>query len=308
VLLVATSDIVGQNIIIVAGQAFQSFEKLGWTALLNVLLSGSRLIAALLLYALDRSPSPLQWGYCYCCSTAVVAATACLLVSRRLGVPTLNVPRSWREIRNGLYFSMSLSAQTVYNDIDKTMLAKLSTLTATGVYGAAYRIIDVSFAPVSALLYSAYPRFFQKGEAGIDSSLSYARHLLLRAVGYAAAISVAITLCSGLVPFLLGRQYADTAEALRWLAVLPILKSVHYFLSDAISGAGYQNIRCGVQIGVALFNVLINLWLIPRYSWRGAAWSSVASDGLLAASIAIAAMLLTRRSRMLRACPAHSAV
>jgi O-antigen/teichoic acid export membrane protein len=35
------------------------------------------------------------------------------------------------------------------------------------------------------------------------------------------------------------------------------------------------------QVAVAVFNVLINLWLIPAYSWRGAAWSSLASDGAL---------------------------
>jgi O-antigen/teichoic acid export membrane protein len=50
-------------------------------------------------------------------------------------------------------------------------------------------------------------------------------------------------------------------------------------------------------VGVAIFNVLINLWLIPAYSWRGAAWSSIASDGLLACGIGLAAFVLFRRSQ-----------
>jgi O-antigen/teichoic acid export membrane protein len=48
---------------------------------------------------------------------------------------------------------------------------------------------------------------------------------------------------------------------------------------------------------VAVFNILINLWLIPAYSWRGAAWSSIASDALLACLMGSAVFVLSRRSR-----------
>ena len=43
--------------------------------------------------------------------------------------------------------------------------------------------------------------------------------------------------------------------------------------------------------------MLINLWIIPAYSWRGAAWSSIASDALLMFSIGTAAFVLARRAR-----------
>jgi O-antigen/teichoic acid export membrane protein len=297
VTLVALSDILGQNVILLAGQAFQSQERLGWTALLNVLMSASRLAAALALVALHPAPSTLQWGYAYFTSTAFVAVLALWLVARKLRAPQFNLPRSFGEIRSGLYFSVSLSAQTIYNDLDKTMLARLSTLSATGVYGAAYRIIDVSFAPVSALLYAAYPRFFREGSSGVTSALAYARRLIGRAIAYASAVALLLLLASGAVPLVLGPGYRDTAEAIRWLAILPILKAIHYFLSDALSGAGHQAIRCGIQAAVAIFNALINLWLIPAYSWRGAAWSSIASDGLLAAAIAVCALLLDRQEK-----------
>jgi O-antigen/teichoic acid export membrane protein len=74
-----------------------------------------------------------------------------------------------------------------------------------------------------------------------------------------------------------------------------VLKAVHYFLSDTLTGTGYQALRSSIQASVAVFNVLINLWLIPTYSWRGAAWASLASDGLLAVSVAIAVAILALR-------------
>jgi O-antigen/teichoic acid export membrane protein len=303
VLLVGASDIIGLNIILIAGQAFQAFERLNWTATINVMISTSRLIGAVLLYSMHHSPTPLQWGYVYFGSTAIVTSAACWLVTKKLGTPQLNLPKTWLELREGLYFSISMSAQTIYNDIDKTMLARLGTLEATGIYGAAYRLIDVSFAPISALLTAAYPHFFRTGSQGIASSWEYAKPHLLRAAVYAILVCLGVLLCAGLVPYFLGLEYARTTEALRWLAPLPLLKALHYFLSDSLTGAGYQWLRSSIQTGVAVFNVLINFWLIPAYSWRGAAWASILSDGLLAASVYVAILCVVRQERLVAAAP-----
>ena len=179
------------------------------------------------------------------------------------------------------------------------MLARMGTLSATGIYGAAYRLIDVSFAPVGGLLAAAYPNFFHQGVGGIASALVYARQLLKYALGYSVLVCGLMLLCAGVLPYILGSQYVPTVNALRWLAPLPILKALHYFLSDTLTGAGYQSLRSAIQTSVALFNILLNLWLIPAYSWRGAAWSSLASDGLLACAVGAAVFLLANRQREL---------
>ncbi len=175
-----------------------------------------------------------------------------------------------------------MSAQTVYNDIDKTMLARLGTLDATGIYSAAYRLIDISFIPVRALLNAALPGFFRNGVDGIRGSVKYGRRLLFKVLPYSVFSFAALMICAPIVPLILGKQYANVTEALRWLSLLPLLKTFHYFAADSLTGAGYQGTRTAVQVGIAIFNVLINLWIIPAYGWRGAAWSSLASDGLLA--------------------------
>lgn len=297
VLLVAGADLFGLNVITICGQAFQAFERLNWTATINAMISAGRLIGAIMLISVHPHPSALQWGYLYFGSTAAVATTSLFLVWTKLGRPRLGVPRSRGEMREGFFFSTSQSAQTIYNDIDKTMLARLGTLDATGIYGAAYRIIDVSFVPISALLYSAYPNFFRAGSGGVSESFRYAKPLLVRALGYSTFICAALLICAGIVPHILGTEYARTAEAIRWLAPLPILRGVHYFLSDSLTGAGHQGLRSGIQASIALFNVLINFWLIPAYSWRGAAWSSIASDALLVCAVGTAVYLLSRRPR-----------
>jgi O-antigen/teichoic acid export membrane protein len=175
----------------------------------------------------------------------------------------------------------------------------LSTLEATGIYGAAYRIVDVSFTPVAAVLVAAFPTFFRVGADGISAALRYVKPLIFRALGYAALVAVGLLIGARMVPLILGGEYRLTVEALRWLAVLPVLKAVHSFLADALTGAGYQALRTAISAGAAVFNVLVNLWIIPAYSWRGAAWSSIASDALLVCGMGTAVFILSRRSQAL---------
>lgn len=295
VALVAVSDVVGLNLITAASQAFQAFEQLKWTAAINVLMSAGRLIGAILLVAIHPHPTALEWGYIYFGCTVAVAFVSLILVRTLIGSPRFSWNHLRSELREGFYFSASQTSQTVYNDIDKTMLSRLDTLTAAGIYAAAYRIIDVSFVPVSAALWSAYPNLFRAGAQGISNSLAYAKPLISRAVRYSIAIFVLLLASSSLVPVILGSDYAATAAALRWLAILPLLKSLHYFFSDTLTSSGYQGVRTGIQAAVALVNVLLNLWLIPVYSWRGAAWSSIVCDATLLAGVFVAVRLLSSK-------------
>jgi O-antigen/teichoic acid export membrane protein len=84
-----------------------------------------------------------------------------------------------------------------------------------------------------------------------------------------------------------------------WLAPIPLLRACHYFLADALTGAGHQRARSVVQIVVAAVNVLLNLWIIPIYSWEGAAWTSLGCDALLALGL-LWAIIRIRRSQPAR--------
>ena len=296
VMLVAASDLFGNSTTEICGHAFLAFDRLKWTSSITVLLSASRMVAAVIVIVLHHSPSALQWGKFYFGSTMIVTLTALLLTRMKLAPPTFDLARTPAEGREGFYISLGKSAATIYNDLDKTMLARLGTLEATGIYGAAYRLVDVSFAPVAALLVAAYPNFIRAGTGGISATLQYAKPLILHALWYAALIGIALFAGAGIVPWILGGEYRSTVEALRWLAILPMLKVVHFFLSDALAGADRQGLKASIHVGVAVFNVLVNLWIIPAYSWRGAAWSSIASDALLACGIGAAVLILARRS------------
>jgi O-antigen/teichoic acid export membrane protein len=308
VLAIATADLLFVRLIDISAQAYQGHHRLSRTALLQVLLSPLRLLAATVLIALVATPTALQLGYLYLGTAVVGAGCAVILVSRELGRPQLKAVDFRRELHEGAFFSVSLSAQSANADIDKTMLARLTTLEVTGAYAAAYRLMDVAFLPVRSVLIAAYARFFQHGAQGVRATARYGRRLLSLGIGYGLVTAAALYLFAPLLPSLLGREYEQAVAAVRWLAVVPLLKTVHYFGADALTGAGYQGTRTMILLVVAGANVVLNLWLIPLYSWRGAAIATVTSDGILGAVIWTTVWYLVRNARRLESSGAPSVV
>jgi O-antigen/teichoic acid export membrane protein len=112
-------------------------------------------------------------------------------------------------------------------------------------------------------------------------------------VPLSGAVAVILYFAAPLCPLAFGRSFAGAVAALRWLCLIPLLRSLHYAWGTAITACTSQWRRTAAQAGIAAFNLGLNLWLIPRWSWRGAAMASLLSDG----GLALACFLIFRALR-----------
>jgi O-antigen/teichoic acid export membrane protein len=294
-IVVAVSDLLAMQVTEICLSAFAALEKFRRYTQLLVWSTGVRLIAALILAS--SSATPLHWAHLYAASTLVAAMTGLVAVSRCCGWPHIQLKLIIPALREGFHFSTSAASQSVYNDIDKTMLARLSTVESAAIYAVAYRFVDAAMLPIRSVAAATYPEFFRQGTQGVTSTFRYARPLLRRSAVYGIAVAVILFAAAGFVPLIMGPAYTEAASALRFLCLLPVLKSVHSFLTDTLTGANYQWQRSSVQILVAVFNIVINLWVIRLFSWRGAAWSSLMTDSLLVVLLYIVIRWHLRRER-----------
>jgi O-antigen/teichoic acid export membrane protein len=279
--IVCISDLVLVKVTDLAAFGFTALDRMTQTSIQSVAVSLLRLggIATLTMVAhpvtLDR------WAVVYLLTSLLGTAYAVAKGYQLWGRPATDLQALREDVTEGVFFSIAGSAATVYNDIDKIMLSGLANLAATGVYGAAYRVIDVTMTPVRSLAAAAYPRFFRKGAGGMAATYPYALSLIAKTALYGLLASAGLWLLAPALPHVLGSSYEAVVPAVRWLALIPLLRCIHSFLADALSGAGLQRARTGIQAFVAVVNVVANLLILPRYSWRGAAWTSVGCDGLL---------------------------
>jgi O-antigen/teichoic acid export membrane protein len=279
--IVCISDLVLVKVTDLAAFGFTALDRMTQTSIQSVAVSLLRLggIATLTMVAhpvtLDR------WAVVYLLTSLLGTAYAVAKGYQLWGRPATDLQALREDVTEGVFFSIAGSAATVYNDIDKIMLSGLANLAATGVYGAAYRVIDVTMTPVRSLAAAAYPRFFRKGAGGMAATYPYALSLIAKTALYGLLASAGLWLLAPALPHVLGSSYEAVVPAVRWLALIPLLRCIHSFLADALSGAGLQRARTGIQAFVAVVNVVANLLILPGYSWRGAAWTSVGCDGLL---------------------------
>jgi O-antigen/teichoic acid export membrane protein len=281
VFLVCVSDMVLMKVTELAAFGFAASDQMKQTSIQNVVVSILRLAGIAALMATVHPVTLDRWVLVYLFTTLLGTIYAISKGSQSWGRPAIDLTALREDVAEGVFFSIANSATTVYNDIDKIMLSKLADLASTGVYAAAYRVIDVSMTPIRSLAAAAYPRFFRKGMDGIGATYPYALALMAKTAVYGSFASAGLWLFAPVLPYILGPKYDAVVPAVRWLALIPLLRCLHSFLADALSGAGLQRPRTAVQVFVALINIALNLVILPRYSWRGAAWTSLGSDGLL---------------------------
>jgi O-antigen/teichoic acid export membrane protein len=283
--LVCFSDLLMIRVAELAAFAFAALGRMGESARINVYITLTRLIGIVVISALVRHPTVREWTFAYVLGGVACFIYSFLRTSITAGRIDIRPRQAWRDLPESALFAISTSSATIYNDLDKTMVGKLATFSAAGIYSAAYRIIDVSLVPVRAMLSAAYPEFFRLGVNGPSATKRYAYKLIRRALPFGALVTIGLLIGAPVIPHILGKGYFPTVEALRWLAMIPLLRCIHIFLADGLTGAGYQGRRTAVQVGVGILNALLNVYFIRHWSWRGAAWTSIICDASLAISL-----------------------
>jgi O-antigen/teichoic acid export membrane protein len=283
VTMVCISDLVLLKVTELAAFGFTALDQMKQTSIQSVVASLLRLAGIVALVVIMHPVTLHLWVVIYLLTTLLGMIYAVAKGGQLWGRPVIDLRALREDVAEGVFFSVAGSATTVYNDIDKIMLSRLADLAATGVYAAAYRVIDVTMTPVRSLAAAAYPQFFRKGVGGMVRTYPYALSLIAKTAIYGSLASAGLWLLAPVLPHVLGTKYEAVVPAVRWLALIPLLRCIHSFLADALSGAGLQRTRTGIQVLVALINIVLNLAILPRYSWRGAAWTSLGCDGLLVA-------------------------
>jgi len=293
----AVSDCMFQQFNSCTGQVFQTFEKMKISASLILLSNVLRLILAVAFLVALKTASAWQWALASLFVSFLGAVIAFVTVTRHFGRPAFSFPLLFKRAGEGFVFAISGSTTAVYNDVDKVVLTHDGMVRANGLYSMAYRVVNIGTMPIMSIVAAAFPRFFREGAKGIVGTVPMAKVLLKRTVFLALMISASMFLLAPIIPHLVGKSYLESVSALRWLCLIPFFRCFHLSAGDAIAGAGYQKYRLLSQSIAALGNLGLNIILIPKLGWLGAAWTSLGTDALLGVMNWVALFHLAARAK-----------
>jgi O-antigen/teichoic acid export membrane protein len=168
--------------------------------------------------------------------------------------------------------------QGLFFKVDALLLPGLAGLAAAGVYGAAYKVSEGAGIVSSSFTLALFPRLSRAS----DTSEAYRLGLrLLLQVGMPLAAGVAL-LAEPIVAVVGGREYLpDSAIALAILICYLPLSYANGLTQYVLIAAGRQRLLTAAFVAALVFNVVANVLLIPRFSYVGAAWVTVASELVL---------------------------
>lgn len=191
--------------------------------------------------------------------------------------------RHWREMLvEAIPLSIGLGMMTLLSKVDVLMLGKLDEFDSVGLYSVAYKFADVmSYAvvailtPVATLLVAAWPLLHSE----------FRRHVRTAAITVAVLTSVAALgmWASGreIVALLYGQRFGESADAAWMLLVGAVFAALTQVVLVALISAGRHRVYPWVAFGALLLNIVLNIVLIPHFSYNGAAAATVLTEVLM---------------------------
>lgn len=171
----------------------------------------------------------------------------------------------------------------LYFRIDMFLLQHWTGADAVAQYGAVFRLIDAMRLFPGALLAVVMPRMFRGRDTLFLGKLS----ALLGAFGV-LTLAAAWIVAPIAVPLAFGSSYAAATPLFRILLVAFPLLCLNYGLTTQLIGWNGQRAFAVIAACAFAANMTMNLVLIPRFGAAGAAWSTVATEGLLSVCCVLA--------------------
>jgi len=193
-------------------------------------------------------------------------------------------PRRFRKHHAGtsVSYSIGITGITLQNDGDKATLAAYGYREETGLYAAAYRIVQFGLIPVGVLTGATHQRFLHHEEGERDQHLTRAIKYAGVTVAYGVVFMAVVLSLAPLLPRLVGEEFRESVTMVRWLAPLVLLRGLAMFPMNALMGLGKTFMRSMLLVVTAALSMVLYITLIPIWNWKGAVAGTLIGEAALA--------------------------
>ncbi|MCZ2858469.1 lipopolysaccharide biosynthesis protein [Blastococcus sp. VKM Ac-2987] len=291
--LLAVAELLGMGAVVLSAAYRQALDAYRESVIPRVLLLLGRTGAVVGLAALG-SMSLGQVAAAFCVLGLLVAAVVLGQLRVRDGVPLRPRKPTTQEVCDGMSAATSLLAFSVHEDADKVLMVRLADPVTAGLYAAAYRAVQVVAAPIKALVTASHRRFLVHDPDATGEHTRRSRAYTVLGASYGILASAVAIAAAPLLPAVLGEDYRGSVPMVQVLAVLVLLRGLGAFSFNGLLGLGAHGYRMYAISVAAVAAAVLNLTLIPRFSWWGGAVATLAAEFLF---VALAWWALLRAQR-----------
>ncbi|MGN1362871.1 MAG: flippase [Methanobrevibacter sp.] len=258
---------------------FQAYEKMEYQSIASV-------INSLILLAIVFIVMHFNLGL-YGMAFAYLIAIFCAFIyiySRitKVGIKphySFSIDFSKKILKAALPFGLISIFYSIYFTIDVTMLQYLSTNVAVGLYNAAYKVISIL-----TTFYAVYPQvIFPVMSKLFKDSNELLRFSYEKSIKY--LLLIILPICAGIIVYaeplmavIYGKGYIGTGAIVTVLTFSIPFLFVNGASTVALNSSNNEILVTKTYACAAVINIILNLILIPKYSYFGAAFATVISE------------------------------
>ena len=257
---------------------FRAYEKMLYEAI--TLLIHNMIIVGLVIYLLIRG-----YGFIWLISAFVIGKTVGLIITayfsyKLLPKPLLKVDlRLWKHLMiKSIPFLVIFFFSSIIYRIDLVMLQFFKGETIVGLYGAADTIIRNLILFPLVFIISVYPSLSKYSIKNKDKLYYLYKKSFLYVFLFSLFIVIGCFISGKFIILLMfGKEFIESVFILKLISIggfFLFLSIINVYYLNAINKPA-MNVK--IFIVGAVINIILNLMLIPMYSYTGAAISSIIS-------------------------------
>ena len=258
---------------------FRAHEKMEYQSAGLILRSGLMLIGTLII--ISRGLSIIEFGLLYLLVSTIVLSYSFGISIWKFTKPKIEVDwEFWKKIIKEAWPMGGMAiCIMIYFRIDTVMLSLMKGDVAVGLYNAAYRLSESSTVIPAIFMSAVFPllsKYHERAKSSFvrtyEKSVKYLLYLAL-------PMAVVITfLAQPIVNLIFGSEFSGSAVALQVLIWASAVMYVTMVLGTTLVTANKQMFGLKVNIITVILNIIMNVFMISRYSYVGAAITTIISE------------------------------
>lgn len=269
---------------------FQGMEEMRY---ISAVFGGSRLLAALALFLLVRSPSDALLSLMIQSSALVLGGAAGLWIGIRrfrLNIVRPNVSDMRSAVHGGWHLFVSTTAITLYTNTNVFLVGILAGNVQAGYFSAAEKLVRATQGLITPVTQAVFPHMNQLAAQSKAMALDFAGRMLRWLGGATFIASLAILMFAyPLVSIYLGKGAIGSIAVIRWIAFIPFLVAVSNILAvQTMIPFGLDRQLSRILVLAGLLNLSMAIPLIRTFAAEGAGISVLFTEMFVTAFAALA--------------------
>lgn len=261
---------------------FQANERMEYLSVSSILNSSLMLTGTLIgiYFGLDI----LYFAAIYVIANSINLIYIIVIYLWKYSFPKIDIDFSfWKPtIKEAWPFGITGLSGTIYTYIDSILLSFYSSSEVVGWYSAAYRLMIITlFIPtaVNTAIFPVMSRFHVSAKDSLQLMYEkYFKYMLILGIPIGFGTTI---LSDKIILLIYGQNYSESIIALQILIWTMVLTFAGASFVQLLQSINKQLLITKISIICVIFNIMLNLVLIPKFSYIGASIATVFTEIIL---------------------------